>query len=300
MSFLFILEWYKILSTIECFFMQAKLRAEPSGKSGFFYIESYGVQIGFEIGEGISRAMIKKRLKLVLPNGFKEIKKASPTHSFRLTKNAEQTFNVVEDGKEIIGRVPETVMLEQFQRRVRMAVAEYAVDKVFLHAGVVGWKGRAIVIPAKSFHGKTTLVAELVKKGAVYYSDEYAVLDENGLVHPFPKMLSMRGIIDDIQQLDVPVEKLGGIAADEAIPVGMVLITQFQADARWLPRRLSPGRGLLETIAHTLPIRNKPEFTLKVLNNVMNRAIITKTKRGDAARTAELIIGFIEKQKLKS
>ncbi|HEX8638161.1 MAG TPA: hypothetical protein VF692_08870 [Pyrinomonadaceae bacterium] len=280
--------------------MKAKLRAEPSRKSDFFCIESYGVQIGFEIGEGISRSMIKKRLKLVLPNGFKEIKESSPAHYFRLSKNADQTFDAGENDQEIIGKVPEGLMFEQLERRVRMAVAEYAVDKVFLHAGVVGWNGRAIVIPAKSFHGKTTLVAELVKKGAVYYSDEYAVLDEDGLVHPFPKMLSMRGIIDDHQQVDVRVEKLGGVAGDKAIPVGMILFTQFQAKARWLPRALSPGRGLLEIIAHTLPIRNKPEFTLKVLNNVMNRAIITKTKRGDAARTAELIIGFIEKQKLKS
>jgi hypothetical protein len=99
-------------------------------------------------------------------------------------------------------------MFEHFERRVRLTVAEFAIGKVFLHAGVVAWNNRALIIPAKSFQGKTTLVAELVKKGAVYYSDEYAVLDEDGLVHPFPKKLSMRGIIDDYQQIDVPVEKI--------------------------------------------------------------------------------------------
>jgi hypothetical protein len=217
-----------------------------------------------------------------------------------LTKNDDGTYTVSEDGGKLIGRAPEALAFEQFGRQVRLAVAEFAVGKVFLHAGVVAWNDRAIIIPGSSFHGKTTLVAELVKKGAIYYSDEYAVLDENGLVHPFPKMLSMRGIIDDFQQLDIPVEKFGGTAGNKAISVGMILITQFQANGRWLPKSLSPGQGMMEVIAHTFPIRNKPEFTLKVLNNVMNRAIITKTKRGDAARTAELLIGFFEKQQLKS
>lgn len=276
------------------------MRTEKSTNDGYFNIESYGVKIRFEIGEGMRWSDVKKRLRFVLPNGFEEIEAASPTHSFSLTKNADATFNVTENEMEIIGRVPEAIMFEQFERRVRLIVAEFAVGKVFLHAGVVGWNERAIVIPAKSFQGKTTLVAELVKRGAVYYSDEYAVLDEHGLVHPFPKMLSMRGIIDDFQQLDVPVEKFGGVAGNRAIPIGLVLITRFQPNARWLPRKLSPGRGMLEIIAHTLPIRNKPEFTLKVLNNMLDRAIITKTKRGDAARAAELLIGFFEKQTLKS
>jgi hypothetical protein len=261
------------------------------------------VQIGIEIGENIRPAMIKKRLKFVLPNGFEEIKNAAPTHNFHrfnLTKNADGTYNASENGKEFIARVSESFMLEQFERRVRLTVAEFAVGKVFLHAGVVGWNERAIVFPADSFHGKTTLVAELVKRGAIYYSDEYAVLDEDGLVYPFPKMLSMRGIIDDVRQIDIPVEEFGGTAGNKAIPIGMMLFTRFQAKARWQPKSLSQGQAMMEVIVHTLPIRNKPEFTLKVLNNVMNRAIITKTKRGDAARTAELIIGFFEKQKLKS
>jgi hypothetical protein len=57
---------------------------------------------------------------------------------------------------------------------------------------------------------------------------------------------------------------------------------------------MTRGRAVMELIAHALPIRNKPEFTLKVLNNMMNRAIITKTKRGDAALTAELLMVFLK------
>ena len=37
-------------------------------------------------------------------------------------------------------------------------VAERAPDHLFVHAGVVGWEGGAIVMPGASFAGKTTLV----------------------------------------------------------------------------------------------------------------------------------------------
>ena len=71
-------------------------------------------------------------------------------------------------------------------------VAEEARRGVFVHAGVVGWKGRALVLPGKSGAGKTTLVAELIRAGATYYSDEYAVLDERGRVHPYARPLAVR------------------------------------------------------------------------------------------------------------
>src|ERR1051326_6942658 len=66
---------------------------------------------------------------------------------------------------------------------LQLHVAEMARRCLFVHAGVVGWGGRALVIPGRSFSGKSTLVAALVRAGATYYSDEYAVFDAQGRVH---------------------------------------------------------------------------------------------------------------------
>jgi len=57
---------------------------------------------------------------------------------------------------------------------------------------VVAWRGRAILLPGRSYVGKSTLVMELVRAGAVYYSDEYAVLDARGRVHPFAQPVALR------------------------------------------------------------------------------------------------------------
>lgn len=265
-------------------------------------IESYGVQIKIETDLSIDFDDINVRLAKNLPNGFKILKKDTFLHHFFITKK-EMMFQLhkFELSKEEIISESDVldILLEQMVSRVRITVAEFAVGKVFLHAGVVAVEGKAIVLPGRSFQGKTTLVAELVKIGAVYYSDEYAVLDERGYVYPFPKMLSMRGIIDDYTQLDMPVEEFGGVAGTKPIPVALILITEYKRNAVWKPRELSSGRGIMEILPHTLPIRNKPEFTLNVLNNVAERAIITKTKRAEANKTARLLISLFEEKLLK-
>jgi hypothetical protein len=189
------------------------------------------------------------------------------------------------------------------QSQIRLTIAEYAESRVFLHAGAVGWKGKAIIIPGRSFSGKTSLVAELVKKGALYYSDDFAVLDQNGLVHPFHRELSLRGIIDNLRQVDFPVEALGGEAGSEPLPVGIVLITDFlegrKNPKKWTPKILSSGQGVMEIISHTIPIRYNPEFALKVLNKVARRAIICKSQRGEAGEFADLLLDFFETKVIK-
>ena len=80
-------------------------------------------------------------------------------------------------------------VFESLESDMRLSVASGAKRRIFVHAGVVGWKGHAIVIPGRTFSGKSTLVAELLRAGATYYSDELAVLDARGRVHPFQKPL---------------------------------------------------------------------------------------------------------------
>lgn len=176
---------------------------------------------------------------------------------------------------------------------LRLEVGEFAYERVFLHAGVVGWKGQAIIFPAKSFSGKSTLTAELVKNGAEYYSDEYAVLKSDGLVETFPKAISMR-YFGGTRERDVPVEEFGGRVARESIPVGMVLFTSFSKEAVWNPELLSSGNAIMEILPHALTIRQDPAFSLKVLDLVAQRAIMVKSPRGDVKKFAKFLLAFFD------
>lgn len=73
------------------------------------------------------------------------------------------------------------------------AVERLAPRYLLLHAGVVGWRGQAILLPAASGSGKTTLVAGLLAGGFEYLTDDIAPMDvDTGLLLPFAKGLSLK------------------------------------------------------------------------------------------------------------
>lgn len=180
-------------------------------------------------------------------------------------------------------------VLGAFESWTRLSVAEFAPTRIFVHAGAVGWKGRAILIPGKTRSGKSSLVAELVKAGATYYSDEFAVLDETGHVHPFAKPLSMRAT-PTARQHDVAVEDFGGRIGEEPLPVGLVVMSQYKTGARWRPQKLSPGLGMLEMLTNTVSARRAAERALATLERVASTAPVIKSERGEAALTAARIL----------
>jgi hypothetical protein len=184
-------------------------------------------------------------------------------------------------------------MLAAFESVVRLSVAELAPRRVFIHAGVVGWKGHAILVPGKTFSGKTSLVAELVKAGATYYSDEFAVIDARARVHPFAQPLGVREKGSD-RQRSVPVEEIGGRAGSKLLPVGLVVVSEYKPGARWRPRRLSGGLGALALLSNTVGARRRPGPTLATLERVVASASIVKTKRGEAAAAAPHILRELE------
>lgn len=184
-------------------------------------------------------------------------------------------------------------LFEIFESDLRLFVAELAKHRVFVHAGVVGWKGQAIVIPGRSYSGKSTLVAELVRAGATYYSDEYAVLDSRGRVHPFSKPLGLREE-GEFRQTKMTVAELGGHSGTKPLPVGLVLMTQFKSGARWRPRKLTAGKGVLEMLFNTVSARRSPERALATLQRVAAQADVLKGVRGNATEVVPAVLKRIE------
>ena len=180
-------------------------------------------------------------------------------------------------------------VLEAFESDLRLYIAERARRRVFVHAGVVAWQGRAIVIPGRSFSGKSSLVAALVGAGATYYSDEYAVFDARGRVHPFPAPLSLRGAEGE-RPTRHSAESLGDGPGTRPLPVGLVAVSQYRHGARWRPRRLTPGQGILALLANTVPARERPAAALLALQQAVRHAPVLKGTRGEAAEVADLLL----------
>ena len=179
------------------------------------------------------------------------------------------------------------------EQSIKRYVAQWARSRVFVNAGVVGWKGRAILIPGRSQTGKTTLVAELVKHGAVYYSDEYAVLDGRARVHPYAKPLGIRSH-GDSPQIRTSIESLGGIQGVKPSPVGMIVLTRFQEGRKWRPRGVSGGKAALGLLENVAASRHRLEHLLSVLGKSGERALMLKGVRGEASETALSLLERIE------
>src|SRR5438445_462151 len=178
---------------------------------------SYGLRIGIRVNE----PEVLARLPDHLPPGWKPA--TSPIvdrlYSLRAATTGRSTatrnFNLLYAGPARLARTKELEELfEPLESDLQMFVAEWARRRVFVHAGVVGWRGQAIVIPGMTFSGKSTLVAALVRAGATYYSDEYAVFDAQGRVHPYPRRLAIREDYSSRFRRCLP-EALGGRARSE-------------------------------------------------------------------------------------
>jgi hypothetical protein len=146
------------------------------------------------------------------------------------------------------------------------------------------------VIPGRSFSGKSTLTAELVKAGMTYYSDEYAVLDAQGRVHHYARPLSIRenGYLEKPKKYKV--EAFGGRPGSKPLPVGLVVVSKYKPGAKWRPRHLSAGEGALALLANTVSARREPQTTLATLQKVVSRASVVQGQRGEAQQVIDYVL----------
>ena len=181
-------------------------------------------------------------------------------------------------------------VLHRLESDVQLYVAERARGKVFVHARVVAWNGKAILLPGRTFSGKTTLVAGLLRAGATYYSDEYAVLDSKGRVHPFPKPLSVRDGSEGGRPTRYSPAELGAATGKRPIPVGLVAMTRYRPGGAWRPRRMSGGRAVLALLENTVPARRRPKAAFEALQRVVSQAPVLRGPRGEAGETVEVLL----------
>lgn len=199
-------------------------------------------------------------------------------------------FHLLYSNAQNIARtLSEEELLEAFESHLNLYIGQVARRRIVVHAGVVGWKGRAIIIPGNSYSGKTTLVKEFLGQGATYYSDEFAVIDKRGFVYPFAKPLAMREETTQ-RQIKVNAEQLGGSTGLEPLPVGLVLFTRYCHSASWHPRTISQGEGVIRLLANSLAAREQPDRALTFLEKAVQRAQILRGARGEARHVVQIIL----------
>lgn len=116
----------------------------------------------------------------------------------------------------------------------REIVAALAPRLLSLHAAAVADRGRVVLFAGPSGSGKSSLCARALLAGCAYLSDEFALVDGRGRIHPFPRPLQW----DEATHPALPDERLqqaGFAASAYCFPDAN---GQSQTSRLWLPPRV--------------------------------------------------------------
>jgi hypothetical protein len=276
----------------------AELSCSP-WSAGLVFL-AYGVRVGLRTNQ---TELLQQCVKY-LPIGWKPSSSLSVDRLYSIVgpknkshEDGSSEFQLFQNERNIFSGTDREELFDRLESEVSLYVADRSRRRVFAHAGVVGWGGKAILIPGRSYCGKTTLVAELVRAGAIYYSDEFAVLDQNGLVHPYPRSLQLRQN-GGARQRKLPIEALGGVAGSVALPVGLVLLTGYKSGATWRPRHISAGLGLLGILDNTVSARRAPALAMRTLKAVVADSFVVQGARGEAQQVVDWLLTYFHPDKM--
>jgi len=121
----------------------------------------------------------------------------------------------------------------------------------------------------------------------VYYSDEYAVLDADGRVHPYARPLSLRD--PDGRARRMSAHALGARSASGAAAVGLIALTEYRPGSRLAPVALTPAAAALHLLRHAVPARTRPQQTMAHARAAVAAAVAWRSARDEADEAAALI-----------
>lgn len=259
-----------------------RLRKRPAPTVSF---EAFGVELELAFDD----PELESRIREILPPAWKSSRPGPRSTRFALRETGPDAYEVTISGEPAVEHASLEVALTLLDSQMRLTIATNARDWLFVHAGVVALERRALVVPGGSFTGKTTLVQALVQAGATYYSDEYAVLDDAGFIHPYARPLSIRSH-DGSSARERRVDLMGRVAGDERAKLAAVVMTRYRVGADWRPERRSNGQGVLALLANTVPAQDRPEESLRTLSRAVGGAITLEGDRGEAGVVARALL----------
>lgn len=137
-----------------------------------YVVTGYGVRIGVRVNRAALARQLQQRVTpgtriAANPSGGPVSRIVSFVDGGSRSSADTPRYNVHANGGLVSRADDVTIIHDAYDTQLRVAFAEFSTRKLFIHAGVVGWRGRAIVIPGRSLAGKTTLTAALVRAGAI-------------------------------------------------------------------------------------------------------------------------------------
>ena len=214
----------------------------------------------------------------------------APEIAIVLRRKPQTDYFEIELNGDIIGaNEAMPYLFTLIQQAADDAMVRHLRRETAIHAGTVAYRGKAIVLPGPSGSGKSRLVQELLRLGAEYCSDEYAILDPQGRVHPYPRALMIRGATEE--QHPVLASDFHAKVCDRPSPVSLFLFLRYEADAEGLNvQPLDRSESLIRLLQNTPQVMAEKQDVLAPLKAATSLAASYEGSRGEVPRAAAEIL----------
>ncbi|MBI5115790.1 hypothetical protein HZA56_04910 [Candidatus Poribacteria bacterium] len=205
--------------------------------------------------------------------------------------------------------------LTLIQSSLLRTIAVSAREHHFVHAGAVSWRENAVVFPAASGLGKTTLVLKLLSLGCKFLSDEVGCLDiEGAAIEPFPRKVNLRKEsrlllhLSGTKQENVPaqgegpeqmldIEEISPASLSDRYPLRFIVFMRGFGDEPRL-EYVSGSHAVFEFLNSSIGPINDPGLHLYKLAPTINGARCFNLVMGELEETASLVMQLLDKQSL--
>ena len=258
-----------------------------------FAIRAFGLEIRIQSGSVSISDAVDRYLFPWLPRlPLVSLDNVSATSlTFRMEQHSGGILIFRDDNSEITAETIETA-IPLLQSAIDEAIVVRASHFVFVHAGVVAVAGGAILLPGLSHAGKSTLVAELVRRGATYFSDEYAVIEADGSVHPYPRAIMLRN--GEPEQRAVLPSQLAASIGAGGVPARLILMLQYTAGESFQVRKLNHSEALMTLLQSTPQVLADAPYIFAPLGRVAASAVTFTGVRGEAELAADRILAMAD------
>jgi hypothetical protein len=236
-----------------------------------------------------------------------------PTYELVRHPDSPERYSFFMGDREVVSRAVLSATLDRLLGEVSRGAVEACSDVLAFHAGVVSRDGKALLLPAPSASGKTTLVAGLVRAGCSYLSDELAQIDPStGEVLPFPRALAMgpRSIelFDGLAgrlpaELEEPSSPKRYVRPDDLradslsdgpAPVRAIAFPTYAADSLTKLEPISRGQAVISLIANSFNFVHVGASALELLASVVSGAVVYRLPFSDLAEAVEIAMSLLD------
>lgn len=221
-------------------------------------------------------------------------------------------YQLIRDGALIYLSDTPGGLIDGLEWNLNGRVAARHTGYLTLHAGVVARGGRALIVPAASGSGKTSLTCALLRAGCAYLSDEAAVIDPATLLaHPYSKPLGIKDrewLAEQIGPLPSGPEcwdlstagtwriHPGRFAAcqEEPVPVGWIVVPDGRSDVAPSPRPLARADALRALLNNCFNPDLHGARAIAVLSELVKTAQCYTMALGPPAETARTLMRLLD------